>query len=136
MQSLYPPELLNRLDEQIVFNSLSPESIKLIVDLRLSELQQTLDHSAAAPDRKITLKVEDSARNWLAENGYQPQWGARALNRLINKQVRTPLSSALLSGALRNGDEALIKINEKGDGLEVVAVHEAELLDEEKSGDA
>lgn len=126
---------MNRLDEQIVFNSLSPSSIKAIVDLRLSELQQTLDHSAAAPDRKISLVVEDSARNWLTENGYQPQWGARALNRLINKQVRTPLSSALLSGRLRNEDEAVIRLNGKGDGLEVVPVHEAELFDEKEPGE-
>lgn len=127
VQSLYPPELLNRLDEQIVFNALSPNVFQSIVSLRLSEVEKTLNHSAQAPDRQISLKVEEPARLWLATNGYQPRWGARALNRLINKQVRTPLASALLRGTIRNGDEAVIKLNSKGDGLEVVEVHEAEL---------
>ncbi|GAA5988337.1 hypothetical protein JCM5350_004407 [Sporobolomyces pararoseus] len=131
LQSLYPPELINRLDEQIVFNSLSPEAVRDIVTLRIGEVQKTLNHSASAPDRQIALKVEDSAREWLAKNGYQPQWGARALNRLINKEVRTPLASALLRGTLRNGDEAVIKLNSKADGLEVVEIHEPELANQE-----
>lgn len=131
VQTLYPPELLNRLDEQIVFNSLSPESIKAIVDLRLSEVENTLNHSAAAPDRKISLRIDNAAREWLAENGYQPQWGARALNRLINKQVRTPLAAAILQGTIRNGDEAVVELNENRDGLRVVGVHEPELVEQE-----
>ena len=131
VQSLYQPELINRLDEQIIFNSLSPEAVRDIVTLRIGEVQKTLNHSASAPDRQIALKVEDSAKEWLAKNGYQPQWGARALNRLINKEVRTPLASALLRGTLRNGDEAVIKLNSKGDGLEVVEIHEPELANQE-----
>ncbi|GAA5971845.1 hypothetical protein JCM21900_002975 [Sporobolomyces salmonicolor] len=127
VQSLYPPELLNRLDEQVVFNSLSPESIAAIVDLRLAELQSLLKASSAAPERHIKLLVEQGARDWLAQNGYQPQWGARALNRLINKQVRTPLASAILRGTIRNGDTARVRLNQKGDGLEVVELHEPEL---------
>lgn len=129
VQSLYPPELLNRLDELIVFNSLSPAAVKAIVDLRLSEVERTLNHSASAPDRYIALKVEDSAKEWLATHGYQPQWGARALNRLVSKQVRSPLASAILKGTIRNGDEAIIKVNSSGDGLEVVGIHEPELTD-------
>ncbi|GAA5940496.1 chaperone ATPase HSP78 [Sporobolomyces koalae] len=131
VQSLYPPELLNRLDEQIVFNSLSPKSIKSIVDLRLSEVEQTLSHSSAAPDRKISLRIEDDARTWLAQNGYQPQWGARALNRLISKEVRSKLAAAILRGTIRNGDEAVIKLNEAHDGLKVVELHEPELVQDE-----
>ncbi|GAA6016210.1 hypothetical protein JCM11491_003770 [Sporobolomyces phaffii] len=128
VQSLYPPELLNRLDEQIVFNSLSPAAVKDIVALRLSEVEKTLNHSAR--DRHISLVVEEDAREWLAHNGYQPQWGARALQRLVSKQVRTPLASAILRGTLRNGDEAVIQLNSQGDGLEVAEVHEAELTGE------
>ncbi|GAA5881025.1 hypothetical protein JCM16303_004640 [Sporobolomyces ruberrimus] len=133
VQSLYPPELLNRLDEQIVFNNLSSQVIRDIVQLRLAEVEKTLNHSASAPDRNISLRVEESARDWLAQNGYQPQWGARALNRLINKQVRTPLASAILKGTLQNGDEAVIRLNSRGDGLEVVEVREAELVDEDRA---
>jgi ATP-dependent Clp protease ATP-binding subunit ClpB len=132
VQSLYPPELLNRLDEQIVFNSLSPAAVNDIVKLRLSEVETTLQSSSAAPDRHISLRVEEDAREWLAKNGYKPQWGARALNRLISKEVRTPLASAILKGTLRNGDEAVVKLNSRGDGLEVAEVHEAELTEEDK----
>ncbi|GAA5825365.1 hypothetical protein JCM11251_006951 [Rhodosporidiobolus azoricus] len=120
--SMYPPELLNRLDEQIVFNSLSPSTISSIVNLRLSEVQHTLNHSPAAPERKIDLLVEGGARDWLAQNGYEPRYGARALNRLINRQVRKPLAEAILKGELENGDTARVRLNGQGDGLEVVAV--------------
>ncbi|GAA6037419.1 hypothetical protein JCM8097_008562 [Rhodosporidiobolus ruineniae] len=119
--SLYPPELLNRLDEQVVFNSLSPSSIRKIVDLRLSEVEHTLNHSPAAPERRIALLVEQGARDWLAEHGYEPRYGARALTRLINRQVRKPLAEAILRGELENGDTARVRLNAAGDGLEVVA---------------
>ncbi|GAA5886607.1 hypothetical protein JCM6882_005831 [Rhodosporidiobolus microsporus] len=120
--SMYPPELLNRLDEQIVFNSLSPSTISSIVDLRLSEVQHTLNHSPAAPERKINLYVEQGARDWLAQHGFEPRYGARALNRLINREVRKPLAESILRGELENGDTARVRLNERGDGLEVVAV--------------
>jgi ATP-dependent Clp protease ATP-binding subunit ClpB len=107
VRSLYPPELvsplppvrlqflnstrpslkLNRLDEQIVFNSLSPRHIAEIVDLRIREVQKAL----LSVDRRVELLVEQPARDWLGKEGYQPRWGARALNRLINKQVRLSL---------------------------------------------
>lgn len=117
------PHQLNRLDEQIVFNSLSPQSIAKIVDLRLSELEKTLNHSSSAPDRHISLLVEQGARDWLTQNGYEPKWGARALNRLINRQIRKPLAEAILRGELSNGDTARIRLDANGDGLEVVPIH-------------
>ncbi|GAA5977592.1 hypothetical protein JCM10908_005033 [Rhodotorula pacifica] len=131
VQTMYPPELLNRLDEQIVFNSLSPESIAKIVDLRLDELQRTLNHSSSAPDRHIALIVEGGARDWLAQHGYEPKWGARALNRLINREIRKPLSEVILRGELTNGDTARIRLNAEGNGLEVVPIHVAKPEDVE-----
>ncbi|GAA5903138.1 hypothetical protein JCM8208_000462 [Rhodotorula glutinis] len=126
VQGMYPPELLNRLDEMIVFNSLSPSTISSIVDLRLSEVQQTLNHSPAAPDRRIGLAVEPAARSWLAAQGYHPAFGARALNRLINREVRKPLAEAILRGELANGDTARVGLNAQGSGLEVTAVRASE----------
>jgi ATP-dependent Clp protease ATP-binding subunit ClpB len=126
--SLYPPELLNRLDEQLVFNALAPGAISDIVQLRLQEIQTTL-HQA---DRRIELLVEQGARDWLAEKGYQPQYGARALNRLVNKAVRQPLASAILRGTIRDGDFARVRLNERGDGIEVVDVHAAEVGQEQQ----
>ncbi|GAA6017225.1 hypothetical protein JCM10207_002576 [Rhodosporidiobolus poonsookiae] len=120
--SMYPPELLNRLDEQIVFNSLSPTSMSSIVDLRLSEVQHTLNHSPAAPERRISLLVEQGARDWLAQHGYDPRYGARELNRLVNRQVRRPLAEAILRGELENGDTARVRLNAQGDGIEVVPI--------------
>ena len=98
VRSLYPPELLNRLDEQIIFNSLGPAAISNIVALRLREVQSALTTS----DRRIELVVDEAARDWLAKEGYQPRWGARALNRLVNKQVRQPLAAAILRGTIRS----------------------------------
>ncbi|GAA5872762.1 hypothetical protein JCM8547_006335 [Rhodosporidiobolus lusitaniae] len=120
--SMYPPELLNRLDEQIVFNSLSPSSISSIVSLRLSEVQQTLDNSPSSPERRIPLLVEQGARDWLAQHGYDPRYGARALNRLINREIRRPLAEAILRGELESGDTARVRLNREGDGLEVVPI--------------
>lgn len=107
----------------IVFNSLSPSTISSIVDLRLSEVQHTLNHSAAAPDRRIGLVVDRGARDWLATQGYHPAFGARALNRCINREVRKPLAEAILRGELANGDTARVRLNADGSGLEVVPVH-------------
>ncbi|KAK4050193.1 chaperone ATPase hsp78 [Microbotryomycetes sp. JL221] len=126
VRSLYPPELLNRLDEQVVFNSLSPQSIANIVTLRLKEVQQALNTS----ERRVELLVEQGARDWLAQHGYEPRWGARALNRLIAKQVRQPLASALLKGTIRDGDVARVRLNDKGNALEVVPIHEPELVEQ------
>ena len=110
----------------IVFNSLSPSTISSIVDLRLSEVQQTLNHSSAAPDRRIGLVVDTAARSWLAAQGYHPAFGARALNRCINREVRKPLAEAILRGELANGDTACVRLNAQGSGLEVTAVRARE----------
>ncbi|KAM0747652.1 P-loop containing nucleoside triphosphate hydrolase protein [Meredithblackwellia eburnea MCA 4105] len=129
VQSQYPPELLNRLDEQIVFNALSPDKIREIVDLRIGELREVLRKSNVAMgegERKVDLLVESGARDWLAREGYNPLWGARGINRLINKQIRQPLASALLRGTIRDGDVARVRLNADGTGLEVVDIHEPE----------
>ncbi|GAA5991587.1 hypothetical protein JCM11641_004014 [Rhodosporidiobolus odoratus] len=128
--SLYPPELLNRLDEQIVFNSLSPSTLHDIVTLRLAEVQYTLNNSPTAPERHIPLFVEEGARDWLAANGYEPRYGARALTRLINREVRKPLAEAILRGELESGDTARVRLDVEGKGLEV------EVEKAEKEGEA
>lgn len=127
---------LNRLDEQIVFNSLDKDSILKIVDLRLTELRALLNHSAAAPDRRVDLVVESDVREWLARRGYEPRWGARALNRLISREIRKPLSEAILRGELANGDTAILKLRPDGEGIEVVPVKAAEDRGAGKSEDA
>ncbi|KAK4703821.1 hypothetical protein P7C70_g2386, partial [Phenoliferia sp. Uapishka_3] len=123
VQSIYPPELLNRLDEQIVFNSLAPAQIAEIVDLRIKELQAILNSQT---ERKVDLLVESGARDWLAKEGYSPIWGARQINRLVNKQIRQPLAGHLLRGTIKDGDIARVRLNAAGTGVEVVGLHEPE----------
>lgn len=112
------PELINRLSEIIVFNALGRSEIAKIVDLRLNDLQKLLQ------DRHVQLAVGDDVRTWLGERGYDALYGARALNRVIAKEVRKPLAKALLTGVIRDGDEAVVRVKEDGTGLEVQELHE------------
>ncbi|TVY50125.1 Heat shock protein, mitochondrial [Lachnellula occidentalis] len=111
----YAPEFLNRIDEFIIFKRLSTDALRDIVDIRLKELQTRLD------DRRIVLEVDDKVREWLAERGYDPRFGARPLNRLIAKQIGNGLADKIIRGQLKTGDHAVVNVNEKGDGLDVAA---------------
>lgn len=92
-----------------------------IVNLRLKEVANSLK------DRKIDLFVESGARDWIAVNGYDTVYGARAINRLISKKVRQPLAAAILKGSIRNGDQARVRLNQAGSDLEVVELHDPEV---------
>jgi len=113
VQSNYPPEFLNRIDEFIIFKRLSTQALRDIVDIRLEELQNRLE------DRRITLDVDEEVRQWLAERGYDPRFGARPLNRLISKQIGNGLADKIIRGIIKTGDHAIVKINNSGDGLVV-----------------
>jgi ATP-dependent Clp protease ATP-binding subunit ClpB len=89
------------------------DALRDIVDIRLKELQQRLD------ERRITVKVDEKVRDWLAERGYDPKFGARPLNRLISKEIANGLADKIIRGQVKAGDEAHVRINKKGDGLEV-----------------
>lgn len=119
----YPPEFINRLDDIIVFNRLSKSSLDKIVDIRLREVQERLD------TRRIKLEVDEQARHWLVERGYDPLYGARPLNRLIQKALLKPLSVHLLRGQIR-GNET-VKVTIKDDELYVVPNHAEGEGDEE-----
>lgn len=114
----YPPEFLNRIDDFIIFKRLSMAALRDIVDIRLIELQKRLD------DRRISLQVGDDVREWLAERGYDPKFGARPLNRLISKEVGNTLADQIIRGKIHNGSKAIIGIKEDGEGLYVQAVEE------------
>lgn len=112
----YPPEFLNRVDEFIIFKRLAHEALRDIVDIRLKELQGRLH------DRRITLHVEDEAKTWLADRGYDPRFGARPLNRLISKEVGNKMADLLIRGELRKGHTAVVTLGKEKEGLEVAAV--------------
>lgn len=111
VHSQYPPEFLNRIDSFIIFKRLALEALRDIVDIRLKELQQRLD------DRRITLEVPGDVRQWLAERGYDPKFGARPLNRLITTEIGNGLADKIIRGEIRKGDHAVVRVNEEKTGL-------------------
>uniref|UniRef100_UPI00356740A8 AAA family ATPase n=1 Tax=Rhodosalinus sp. TaxID=2047741 RepID=UPI00356740A8 len=105
----FRPEFLNRLDEIIVFDRLDREDMTGIVDIQLGELQKRL----AA--RKIRLEIDEAAKEWLANEGYDPVFGARPLKRVIQKALQDPLAEMLLGGEVKDGD--VIPVSAGADGL-------------------
>ncbi|PNS19008.1 hsp78-like protein [Sphaceloma murrayae] len=114
VQDSYPPEFLNRIDEFIVFKRLSREALKDITEIRLKELQAKLD------DRRIKLVVPEDIKAWLCDKGYDPRYGARPLNRLIQKQIGNSLADKIIRGKVKTGDTATVAIRKGGDSLEVL----------------
>jgi ATP-dependent Clp protease ATP-binding subunit ClpB len=100
------PEFLNRIDEVIMFNSLSRTEIREIVRLQLDQLKGSL------AERGLRMKYTDKLLDHLAQEGYHPQFGARPVKRLIQKQLLNSLSKALLSGSIQEDD--LVEIDESG----------------------
>ena len=105
----FRPEFLNRLDETIIFDRLSRGDMDGIVDIQLARLFKRL----AA--RNITLDLDEAAKTWLADEGYDPVFGARPLKRVIQRALQNPLAELLLSGDVANGDE--ISVSASVDGL-------------------
>ncbi len=104
IRNLFSPEFRNRLDAIISFNPLSMEVIKKIVDKMVVELETQL------AEKKVTIRLTDPARAWLAEKGFKPEFGARPLRRLITKEIGDPLTEEILFGALARGGEALVSL--------------------------
>ena len=107
IKQIFSPEFRNRLDGIIQFNPLPTEVIKTVVDKFLVELQAQLD------DKKVLIDVSDEARNWLVENGYDKNMGARPMERLIQETIKKLLAEEILFGKLaKGGGEAFIDIKE------------------------
>ncbi|NOD99551.1 ATP-dependent chaperone ClpB [Ruegeria sp. HKCCD6228] len=105
----FRPEFLNRLDETIIFDRLKRADMDGIVDIQMARLQKRL----AA--RKIELALDDSAKEWLANEGYDPVFGARPLKRVIQRALQNPLAEALLAGEIKDGD--VVPVTAGPDGL-------------------
>ncbi len=108
VRARFRPEFLNRVDEIILFHRLKREHMGRIVDIQLKRLQQLLD------ERKIVLKLDAKAREWLADKGYDPAYGARPLKRVIQKSVQDPLSELILSGRIKDGNAVTISAGRAG----------------------
>lgn len=108
LKQTFRPEFLNRIDEIIIFHTLSQEQVKQIVDLQMKEI------SARLAEQSLTVELTESAREWLAKAGYDPQFGARPLKRTLQRQVESPLSVQLLHGLFQSGDTVVIDVGEEG----------------------
>ena len=102
----FRPEFINRIDEIVVFHRLKREAMAAIVDIQLKRLQ------ALVVDRKITIELDDAARTWLANKGYDPIYGARPLKRVIQKHVQDPLAEAILAGTVKDGDTVHVSVRD------------------------
>ncbi len=111
LRQQFRPEFLNRLDEIIVFHSLSEEHLKQIVDIQLAGLRSRLE------ERHITLELSDAARTRLVRSGYDPTYGARPLKRAIQREIETPLAKQILGGVVRDGQTVWIDADAAGGGL-------------------
>ncbi len=111
LRQQFRPEFLNRLDEIIVFHSLSEEHLKQIVDIQLMGVRARLE------ERHIMLELTDAARTRLVRSGYDPTYGARPLKRAIQREIETPLAKQILGGAVRDGQTVYIDADPAGGGL-------------------
>ena len=111
LRSQFRPEFLNRVDEIVVFHNLSREHLKEITNIQLRRLQVRLD------ERHITLDLTEAAREYLAVTGYDPNYGARPLKRLIQKEIETALGRLILQGAVKDGDTVTIDKEPKAAAL-------------------
>ena len=108
LRSQFRPEFINRIDEVVVFRSLSLESIRLIVDLQISRLRRTL------ADRDMHLEMTEPAAALLAREGYDTEYGARPLKRVIQRRLHDTLATRLLEGSLRPGDTVVVDVDDGG----------------------
>jgi ATP-dependent Clp protease ATP-binding subunit ClpB len=109
LQQQFRPEFLNRVDDIVVFHALSREHLRQIVDIQLRRL------GARLADRHLELAFTDAAKDFLAQRGYDPVYGARPLKRVISNLVETELAQKLIAGELKDGDRLVVDV--EGDGL-------------------
>jgi ATP-dependent Clp protease ATP-binding subunit ClpB len=108
VRASFRPEFLNRVDEIILFHRLKRAEMSRIVDIQMQRLAKLLE------DRKITVVLEPSAREWLADKGWDPAYGARPLKRVIQKSVQDPLAELILSGRIKDGERVVISAGAQG----------------------
>ncbi len=102
VRSRFRPEFLNRLDEMLIFHRLTREQMDVIVDIQMARLQTLLD------DRKIKIVLDETARTWLADKGFDPAYGARPLKRVIQRHVQDTLAELLLDGTIKDGETVTV----------------------------
>ena len=107
----FKPEFINRIDKIIVFNPLDKESIRKIVDIQIGDLNKRLSQN------KIKLKIGAQVKDWIADKGFTPQFGARPIRKVITEHIETPLSEGMLMEKFSSGDVLELKIS--GDKIKI-----------------
>jgi len=120
LKHYYPPEFLNRLDEVLIFNRLSKESLRNILEVRLGEIGDRL------LDKRISLKLTDEAKELLCELGYDPVYGARPLNRVLHKKLLNSLAMLMIKGQIKENED--VRVNVKNGEVYVEPNHEEKLI--------
>ncbi|MGB6246957.1 MULTISPECIES: ATP-dependent chaperone ClpB [Gordonia] len=113
VRAAFKPEFINRLDDVVIFDALSPEQLVRIVDIQLDNL------AARLRQRRLELAVTPKAKEWLAERGFDPLYGARPLRRLVQQAIGDQLAKALLAGRVRDGDTVPVDVSGDGESLVV-----------------
>ena len=121
VRASFKPEFLNRLDDTLVFDPLTKEELARIVDIQLAKMQDRL------AGHRLTLSVTDEARTWLADEGYDPAYGARPLRRLVQREIGDELARMILAGEVLDGQEVVVDVSPDGvlAGLSLTARGEA-----------
>ena len=111
VRAAFKPEFINRLDDVLIFEGLKPDELVQIVDIQLAQLQKRL------AQRRLELQVSLAAKEWLAERGFDPVYGARPLRRLVQQAIGDQLAKLLLAGEVHDGDVVPVNVSPDGDGL-------------------
>jgi ATP-dependent Clp protease ATP-binding subunit ClpA len=113
MERTFSPEFRNRLDATVMFGGLNREIILKVVDKEVKALQSLLT------EKKVTIALSQKAREWLADKGYDPEFGARPMGRAVDQNLKKAMAEALLFGSLKNGGKAFADVKADGSGLEL-----------------
>ncbi|BEI83205.1 hypothetical protein CcaverHIS002_0310730 [Cutaneotrichosporon cavernicola] len=128
VNKFFRPELINRLDELVVFNKLPPSTILDIVNLRLAEV------AARLAAKRITLDVTEPAREWLAKKGYSDRYGARAISRVVRDKISNPLALKMLNGEINDGE--IVTVHFHHDALEITSKPDPNQVQGRKGSDS
>ncbi len=119
------PEFLNRIDEMVMFHPLGRAQIRKIVELQIDHIRDLAERS-----HHIRIEITDAAKDWLADKGFDPVFGARPLKRVLQRNITNKLAEEVLSGLVQDGDTLHIDLSEDGNGLTMVPLPEVEVVDE------
>lgn len=111
VRAAFKPEFINRLDDVLIFDALDPAELVQIVDIQLAQLQKRL------AQRRLTLEVSLPAKQWLADRGFDPVYGARPLRRLVQQAIGDQLAKMLLAGEVHDGDTVPVNVSPDGESL-------------------